>query len=66
VLEGRKGMQEIIYQIYIENGIVLDDVFLEKLNKAIEDITECKVIRSRVGDEGTVVETGEWEDEEDE
>jgi hypothetical protein len=59
-------MQELIYVVHIEDGIVLDDTVLEKLDETITEITGCKVIRSRIEDEGTIVENGEWEVEEDE
>lgn len=59
-------MQELIYAVYIRDGIVLDDVVLEKIDAFIEELTGCKVIKSRIEDIGTIVENGEWEDEEDE
>ncbi len=52
-------MQEIIYQVQIEDGIVLDDTFLELLDQMVENMTGCKVIRSKVEDIGTIVENGE-------
>lgn len=58
-------MQNIIYQVHIEDGIVLDDAFLVALDITIEGITESNVIRSKVEDEDTVVENGEWEDTEE-
>lgn len=59
-------MQELIYTVHIENGIILDDIALKALDDFVEDMTECKVIRSKIEDDGTIVENGEWEDEEDE
>ena len=59
-------MQEITYVVHIEDGVVLDDTFLEVLDQTIEGIAGCKVIRSKVEDDEVVVENGEWEDGEDE
>ena len=59
-------MQEITYVVHIGGGIVLDDVFLEKMDEAVYEITGCTIIKSRIEDLGTIVENGEWEEEEDE
>lgn len=59
-------MQRLVYTVDIEDGISLDDTFLETLDQVVEDITGCKVMRSKVMDDDAIVENGEWEEEEDE
>jgi hypothetical protein len=58
-------MQELNYVVHIEDGIVLDEVFLETLDQLVQGVTGCKIIRSKIEDNEAIVESGDWEEEDE-